>query len=93
MWIKCVSRWGKSGSEDSKADVARGPENHMPIAPRNLSRMSSHPTLFFIELRQIKYLNNIVEQDHRATKQIARPRFGFKRFRCAHFYRRHPDYA
>ena len=36
-----------------------------------------------IELRQNKYLNNIVEQDHRAIKRIVRPRLGFKSFRCA----------
>ncbi|HSV84410.1 MAG TPA: IS6 family transposase [Ramlibacter sp.] len=36
-----------------------------------------------IELRQNKYLNNIVEQDHRAVKRIARPMLGFKYFRCA----------
>ncbi len=36
-----------------------------------------------IELRQIKYLNNIVEQDHRAIKRIVRPMLGFKSSRCA----------
>jgi putative transposase len=36
-----------------------------------------------IELRQIKYLNNIVEQDHRAIKRIVRPMMGFKSTRCA----------
>ena len=36
-----------------------------------------------IEMRQIKYLNNIVEQDHRAIKRIVRPMLGFKTFRCA----------
>jgi len=36
-----------------------------------------------IELRQSKYLNNIVEQDHRAIKSIVRPMLGFKSFRCA----------
>jgi transposase-like protein len=36
-----------------------------------------------IELRQVKYLNNIVEQDHRAIKRIARPMLGFKTNRCA----------
>ena len=36
-----------------------------------------------IELRQIKYLNNIVEQDHRAIKRIVRPMLGFKSFPCA----------
>ena len=33
-----------------------------------------------IELRQIKYLNNIVEQDHRAIKRMTRPMLGFKTF-------------
>ncbi len=33
-----------------------------------------------IELRQNKYLNNIVEQDHRAIKRITGPMLGFKSF-------------
>ena len=33
-----------------------------------------------IEMRQIKYLNNIVEQDHRAIKRQIRPMLGFKSF-------------
>jgi transposase-like protein len=37
-----------------------------------------------IKLRQVKYLNNIVEQDHRAIKRIIRPMLGFQSFRCAH---------
>jgi putative transposase len=36
-----------------------------------------------IELRQSKYLNNMVEQDHRAVKRIVRPMLGFKSFNCA----------
>jgi putative transposase len=36
-----------------------------------------------IRIRQVKYLNNIVEQDHRAIKRIIRPMMGFKDFRCA----------
>src|SRR5881396_2196803 len=31
-----------------------------------------------IEIRQIKYLNNIVEQDHRGVKRVTRPMLGFK---------------
>jgi putative transposase len=30
-----------------------------------------------IELRPIKYLSNIVEQDHRAIKRLVRPTLGF----------------
>jgi transposase-like protein len=36
-----------------------------------------------IVIRQIKYLNNIVEQDHRAIKRRIRPMLGFKSFRSA----------
>ena len=44
-----------------------------------------------IELRaaglgpQVKYLNYIVEQDHRAVKQMTRPMRGFKSFGSAAF--------
>jgi transposase-like protein len=33
-----------------------------------------------IEIRQIKYLNNIVEQDHRGVKRVTGPMLGFKSF-------------
>ena len=36
-----------------------------------------------IEMRQIKYLNNLIEQDHRAIKRIVRPVLGFKSWPCA----------
>ena len=31
-----------------------------------------------IEVRQVKWLNNIVEQDHRTIKRITKPMMGFK---------------
>lgn len=37
----------------------------------------------FAKLRQVKYLNNIVEQDHRRIKRLVRPGFGFKSFHTA----------
>ena len=36
-----------------------------------------------IEIRQCKYLNNIIEQDHRFIKKITRPMLGFKNFHAA----------
>ena len=36
-----------------------------------------------IAIRQVKYLNNIVEQDHRAVKRVTRPMLGFKSFDTA----------
>ena len=35
------------------------------------------------EIRQIKYLNNIVEQDHRFVKKRTKPMLGFKNFYSA----------
>ena len=36
-----------------------------------------------IKVRQNTYLNNVVEQDHRAIKRIIKPMMVFKDFRCA----------
>ncbi|MDH3660161.1 MAG: IS6 family transposase [Alphaproteobacteria bacterium] len=37
----------------------------------------------FIDILQVKYLNNIIEQDHRFIKKITRPMNGFKAFHSA----------
>jgi transposase-like protein len=55
------------GSEANEAAIKRYNEAH-----------GTH-----IIIRQVKYLNNIVEQDHRAVKRLARPRLGFKSFDAA----------
>ncbi|PFN21662.1 hypothetical protein COJ50_19505 [Bacillus cereus] len=36
-----------------------------------------------IKLRQVRYLNNIVEQDHRFIKKRVRPMLGVKSFKTA----------
>lgn len=36
-----------------------------------------------IVVRQVKCLNNIVEQDHRAIKRVTKPMLNFKSFRSA----------
>lgn len=36
-----------------------------------------------IQIRQNKYLNNVIEQDHRAIKRVIKPMMGFKSFQCA----------
>ena len=36
-----------------------------------------------IAIRKIRYLNNIVEQDHRGVKRVTRPMLGFKSFDAA----------
>jgi IS6 family transposase len=35
------------------------------------------------ELRQVKYLNNLIEQDHRFIKRLVKPGLGFKSFHTA----------
>jgi len=40
-------------------------------------------SLMQIEIRQIKYLNNIIEQDHRGIKRITKLMMGFKAFHSA----------
>ena len=37
----------------------------------------------FITLRLVKYLKNIVEQDHRQIKRLGQPGLGFRSFRTA----------
>jgi putative transposase len=38
-----------------------------------------------IAIRQVKYLNHVVEQDHRAVKRVIRPMLGFKSFEAAQY--------
>ena len=37
----------------------------------------------FIAICQVKYLNNLIEQDHRFIKKITKPMMGFKAFHSA----------
>jgi transposase-like protein len=55
------------GSEANEAAIKRYNEAH-----------GTH-----IIIRQVKYLKNIVEQDHRAIKRVTRPMLGFKSFEAA----------
>jgi putative transposase len=42
-----------------------------------------HGWFWLIEILQVKYLNNIIEQDHRFIKKLTRPMKGFKSFPSA----------
>ena len=37
----------------------------------------------FVEILQVKYLNNLIEQDHRFINKITNPMMGFKAFHSA----------
>ncbi|UNP79071.1 IS6 family transposase [Bacillus nitratireducens] len=52
-----------------------------PIAVEGLKKEKKMP--LGIQLRQVKYLNNIVEQDHRFIKKRVRSMLGLKSFRTA----------
>jgi IS6 family transposase len=49
-----------------------------PASPRAVAGMKRDGEMWrFSRLRQVKVLNNIVEQDHRGTKRLVRPGLGF----------------
>ncbi|MFS0907119.1 IS6 family transposase [Priestia aryabhattai] len=52
-----------------------------PLAMEELKKEKKMPA--GIQIRQVKYLNNIVEQDHRFIKKRVRTMLGFKSFRTA----------
>jgi IS6 family transposase len=52
-----------------------------PKAIKELKAAKKLPDI--VKLRQIKYLNNIVEQDHRGIKRLVKPGMGFGSFNTA----------
>jgi len=60
-----------------KIPMDKGGANKAAVDAINVRR--SLPIL----VRQVKYLNNIVEQDHRAIKRVTRPMLNFKPFYAA----------
>jgi len=49
--------------------------------PKAIDELKADKTLSeFSELRPVKYLNNIVEQDHRFIKRLVNPGMGFGSF-------------
>ncbi|MBC8719734.1 IS6 family transposase [Ochrobactrum sp. Marseille-Q0166] len=50
-------------------------------AVNNILKITGHSKM--IEILQVKYLNNILEQDHRFIKRITKPMMGFKAFHSA----------
>ena len=52
--------------------------------PKAIDELKEKEELFEqVELRQNKYLNNIVEQDHRGIKRLVKPGMGFGSFNTA----------
>jgi putative transposase len=57
--------------------------NYAGIENINLLMLLAGWIGFFVEICQIKYLNNIIEQDHRFIKKITKPMLSFKAFHTA----------
>ncbi len=70
---KAISRHGTP----EKINIDKSGANAAAIVSYN----AEHGTQ--IHIRKCKYLNNIVEQDHRGVKRITRPMLGFKSFEAA----------
>ena len=73
FFTKAVGRNGKP----SLANIDKNGANHSGIQLFN----KAHGRL--IKIRQCKYLNNIIEQDHRLIKRITKPMLGFKNFHAS----------
>ena len=55
-----------------------------PACPPAINELKNDKILHKdVGIRQIKYLNNIIEQDHRSIKRIVNPMLGFQSFRSA----------
>ena len=62
--------WSREGSQDKVHQESEPPQAQ--------ERADQADGLWrFSRLRQVKYLNNIVEQDHRRIKRLVRPGLGF----------------
>ena len=71
---------GASGIPE-KINMDKSGANKAAVDAINETRKQKKKKKIFI--RQVKYLNNIVEQDHRGIKKITRPTLGFKSFNAA----------
>jgi putative transposase len=72
--IKVIRR---HGGVPEKITIDGSAANEAAIKSYNKEHSTS------IEIRKIKYLNNIVEQDHRAVKRVTWPMMGFQSFEAA----------
>lgn len=67
----------KSNDEPIKINIDKSGANVAGIETYNYDEGRE------VEIRQNKYLNNVIEQDHRPIKQLCRATLGFKTFRTA----------
>ena len=93
-WISCSGprATGMRPSRSSRKTV--GASHTTPPRVVNVDKNPAYPIAFEAikherffrprsSLRQCKYLNNVIEQDHRFIKRRTRPMLGFKQFTTA----------
>src|SRR3989449_5944684 len=74
---RCLTKAIRRHGVPEKSTIDGSAANEAAIKRSN----AEHGTT--IAIRKIKYLNNIVEQDHRGVKRVTRPMLGFKSFEAA----------
>jgi transposase-like protein len=67
----------KENGKPSLVNIDQSGANHAGLKQLNRDNKTR------IKIRQCKYLNNILEQDHRCIKRLTRPMLGFKNFHAA----------
>ncbi|MCP4989202.1 MAG: IS6 family transposase [Colwellia sp.] len=77
--IKFFMKSIKSSRKPIKINIDKSGSNNAALKDINKGLRKSQR----IEIRQCKYLNNIVEQDHRFIKKITKPTLGFKSYHSA----------
>jgi putative transposase len=75
--LRFLSKAIKWNGTSAKITIDKSGANTAAIESHNAEHEAG------IEIRRVKYLNNIVEQDHRAIKRLVGPMLGFKSFRSA----------
>jgi len=75
--LRYLKKAVKRNGEPEKITIDKSGANKSAIKAYN--KTTENPA----EMRDIKYLNNIVEQDHRGIKRITKPMMGFKSFDSA----------
>lgn len=87
----------KRDAQAAKRFLAKALNAEHTVIPRviNVDNSTAYPPAFDglkkedilpqeTTLRQVKYLNNAIEQDHRSVKRLTRPMLGFQSFHTAH---------
>ena len=77
--FRCDEREGDDGGALQGSPFPTGDHSH-DVSEANEAAIKRYNEVHgtAIIIRQVKYVNHAVEQDHRAIKRVTRPRLGFK---------------